>query len=272
MKNTQTFTRLIKSALLLVSLAGFVLLQACSSSNNPAAPATDASGLYTAGAATINGTDVNDVTAIIHNDRLMMFTSTLKVLYDGTIVENADGSFSATVDVYHLGVKLAQTAEMTGSIDNRSQVTGDIIGTGLGNATFTLVFNSIYDRDASLERIVTDSTDPLWIGEGIIGSGDSDIPLIKMDFLTNETLLVGVGGSFSFPSCVSQNGTYSLESQVNIYQLDMALVHGGDCTDSIGYTGFSVVVDSDPATPNTDDELIMVIANGTFSVFGVINK
>jgi len=138
-------------------------LQGCfHDDDDPATPpATDASGLYTDGNATIDGTDVSDLTAIIYNDRLMMFTSTLNVLYDGAISENTDGSFTSTVDIYIKGAKEAATADITGSMDNRSQVTGTIVGTGAGNANFTLVFNDLYDREATLPRIVTDGTDPL---------------------------------------------------------------------------------------------------------------
>ena len=102
-----------------------------------------------------------------------------------------------------------------------------------------------------------------------------------MDFLSDNTVRAETDGTASIPECITPSpfqtndpqSTYSLEDQVNIYLLDMILTSENDCTqEGIDYTGFATVIDSDPANPNTDDELIMVITNGVFSVFGVINK
>jgi len=276
-----TFATRIKNKNLSVIIAVFMGistlfgLQGCSD-DDPAAPTTDASGLYTDGNATIDGTDVSDLTAIIYNDRLMMFTSTLNVLYDGTISENTDGSFTSTVDIYIKGTKEAATADITGSIDNRSQVTGTIVGTGAGNATFTLVFNDLYDREATLPRIVTDGTNPLWLGTGSsIGTGGvAPQDRLEMDFLTTNLLNIEVAGSFLEARCKSKDASFTLTSQANIYLLSAEIENVINTCQIIGtnYTGFATVIDSDPTNPNTDDLLIMAISNGTNSVFGLINK
>jgi len=249
-------------------------LQGCFHDDDDDPAAIDASGLYTDGNATIDGTDVSDLTAIIYNDRLMMFTSTLNVLYDGTIVEKDDGSFTSTVDIYVLGAKEAATADITGNIDNRSQVTGTIVGTGVGNASFTLMFNDLYDRDATLPRIVTDGGAPLWLGEGSSAGGTLPDDRLEMDFLTSNLLNIEVAGSFLEAWCKSKDASFTLASQSNIYHLSTELENVISSCQIIGtnYTGFATVIDSDPTNPNTDDLLIMAISNGTNSVFGFINK
>jgi hypothetical protein len=255
--------------LLLISSVALVGCNSSGSSTPP--PATDASGLYTDGTATIDGTAVTDLTAIIYNDRLMMFTNTLNVLYDGTIAENADGSFTSIVDIYILGVKEAATANITGNISNRSQVTGTIGGTGVANATFTLVFNDLYDRDATLPRIVTDGVDPLWLGTG---STTNPQLRLEMDFLSTNLLNMEVSGTDVLANCTSENGSFTIAPQKNIFTITIDLLNNIVTCNIPGtnFTGLVTVIDSDPLTPNTDDVLIMAMSNGTNSIFGTINK
>ena len=75
----------------------------------------------------------------------------------------------------------------------------------------------------------------------------------------------------------NQTGTNAIpDNQVNVYTLKEDITAFIVCTDlenTYDYTGFATVLDIDAnSTKATDDLLWYVVANGTFSVYGIFTR
>lgn len=262
------------SALIFI-LSVFFVLPGCSSSSDPAIvpgplPDQDASGLYKSGTGNLDGSPVDDIIAFVHNDRLMAFSVTAKILIDGSIDSVTEDEYTATVTVYKDGVMAQENVSVTGMVMNESQVSGTLNGTGVGSGDFSLTFDPLYSRGATSDRILTG------LGNAF-GDVFMDIPSMETTnfsmFLFNNIInytLTTVNTSLNpIPRCDHDGTSVITDSTINIYTLQEVITQTQNCTISTSnYTGFAAVVDG----VAEDDTILYAVSNGLNSVFSVITK
>ena len=268
-------TRSIK---LFLMMAIFALgLQACgggSSSTPPAGPLPDQNGegIYS-GTATVDqgNTDITDLKGMIYGTRIMVFSVLNHVLYDGTLTSVSSDDFTATLDVYENGVKTQTAVPASGKVLSANSIIGTMgtVGNvGNHNGTFTLNYDSIYERGATTARIeatgFNKTTGPTY--SSINSTTDN------YDFRITG-MLFGIASN----TCPSASEVYAIpDSTVNIYTIDNIdiLDAGGDaCPSTVegsGYSGLITVVDD--GIGGTDNKIIIAYSNGTNSVFGILDK
>ena len=205
MKKTPAFTRLIKSALLLVSVTGLLSVQGCfHDDDDPVIPSEDASGLYTGTGSVNSGTTLADVRGFVHDGRFIFFDAAEAVLYDGQLSSTANGNVAASINVYKDGAKVTPTAvNATGTVSNRSSMSLVLNGTGYAEGTLTLTFDPLYDRGATIAKLAATPSVP-W-------EGDAHTPLTTVSGLVRVTSSTDVNdntidGDTGAPSQCFYNG------------------------------------------------------------------
>ncbi len=274
--------------LLSALLIGFIALtgiQGCSSSSSstpppPAVPLSDqdASGLFKSGTAELNSgaTMLNDLRAFVYQGRIMMFSVNGHILYDGQINTITSDDYTATVDVYEVGVKTQSGVSVTGKVTSQSQITGTIAGTGTYSGSFTLTFDPAYNTAVPLPTISNNLPDE-WDGDliselslvGDVGVADNGV---FFDDGTNKT----IGGTVQ--SDVGQDcefeGVVIPDVNKNIYVYTLQFpssspFNSAKCSlmplDS-DYTGFASVL----SETSIENELLMAFTDGNQSVFGLL--
>ncbi len=239
-----------------------------------ALPNQDGSGIYN-GTATVDvNTDITDLRGIIYNNRFMFFSVTANphVLYDGTITSITSDDYTATVDVYENGVKTQTAVAVTGKVLTATSITGTIGTSGTAgnhNGTFSLTFDSVYNRAGTTARIeATGFNKTTGTTYGTLNP-ISD----RYDFRTDFSF--GVAST----TCDIINEVYAIpDTAINIYTIDnidiVDLTGISDlCLDSYegsGYSGLITVVDD--GISGTDNRILIAYTNGTNSVFGLLTK
>lgn len=272
MKKTTAFTRLIKSALLLVSVTGLLMVQGCSGSSSSPAPNPDqvASGLYKDGAANLNGgvSTPTDLIGFVHDNRFIVFSVSAHLLIDGAMTAPTGDSYTATADVYESGVKTQTGISVTGTVTTESSLSLTLAGAGLGSGTIDLLFDPLYGRGATNARI-----------ELRDGTGSILMSFLGMETTNFDAFFPGDVASYNFSSVrispsvdvCRHNGDYIIpDASINIYTLqdEISITSGCATTSYTGYTGFAAVIDG----TNADDTILYAVTNGTNSVFAIITK
>lgn len=267
----------VRSTFSTLIFIGLVLgMQACGGSKAPPAPLPDqdGSGIYS-GTATVDvNTSITDLRGIIYNSRLMFFsaTATPHVLYDGTITSISSDDYTATVDVYENGTKTQTAVAVTGKVLTANSITGTIgtAGTaGNHNGTFSLAFDSAYNRPATTARVNTSGLNRgSWTAYGT-----QDIALMEFEARTDFSFfVVNSGGAGCFI-----NNVYTIpDATVNIYKVDnfdIIDTGGNVCLDSYEGTGYSGLFSLfDDAIDGDDSRFLVAYSNGTNSVFGLVTR
>lgn len=265
------------SALLLVGLV--IGLQGCGGGGGGTPPPgittdQDGSGIYT-GTATVDvNTPITDLKGIVYNNRIMFFSATASphVLYDGTITSVTNDDYTATVNVYENGVLTADKTgiAVTGKVLTANKITGTLgtAGTaGNHNGTFSLTYDSIYERGATLARIDADGLNQA-TGQ-TYGTLD-----LSGEYLFNSSFSFGFLGTGS--STCQIGDVYSIpDAAVNVYAINNIDIvdPSTTCQDSYegtGYSGLITVVDD--SVDGADSRIVIAYTNGTNSVFGIVNK
>lgn len=263
-----TGVRSIFSTLIFIGLV--FGMQACGSGGGAPAPLPDqdGSGIYS-GTATVDvSTEITDLKGIIYNNRIMVFSILTDVVYDGTITSITSDDYTATVDVYENGAISQTGVTVTGKVITANTISGTIGTSGTAgnhNGTFSLTFDSIYNRGATPERIEA-------IGFNQWSGIMYDVQDSNTRISTSTTLSFTSTGLDAINCDIID--VYSIPSStVNIYEFtNMEVVNGASCPYlGTGFSGFSSVVDSAPPTL-TDDVLWIVYTNGTHSAFGVVMR
>ena len=267
MKKTTAFTRLIKSALLLVSVTGFILVQGCSDSNNPVVITPDPvnpTGYYT-GSATVKESDdltellLDDLQVMINGTRFTAMSVSKVVLYDGTITDITDNDFTAEVTVYVNGQNPV-VAAMTGTITEGSQIVGDITGAGAANGSFTLTYSPSNSDVASLAKLDNQGDVSAWAGRLNLNTNSNVV--FQVDDVGSISSVSGIptnGGDFA--GC-RFNGTFTPISNTNLYTANLTLFNCvNTAISNTNYTGLvTTEINVDP-----DDVLVLGFSNGEFS-------
>ena len=210
--------------LIVIALVG---LQACGGDGSPATNANPTGYYDNSGTATIddNGTDtgvatgIADLQAMINGNRFMMISDAEGLFYDGTITSISINDFAANVSVYKHG----PDATITGTITEKSKITGALTGTGAGNGSFTLQYALSNNQAADLSRIEKSTFGDVW--EANIGnatSGETTGFQINNGGITGQTVASADG---FFQTCIISSGSFVPVNGTSLYEvtLDMTL-------------------------------------------------
>lgn len=245
-----------------------ISLSACGGGGGSSAPNQDASGIYLNGTGTLDGNGVNDIVAIVVNNRFMAFSETAMVVIDGTVTTVAGNSYTATVKVYKNGVTDGQDIVVSGVVTSGSSMTGTLGGTGLGSGDFSLTFSLDYNNSASISNIVSTFANP-WVGPmyselpNSTGTNTDDFEIAASGSYSMSVSDTGVPSPDGY--CL-YNGMITIpNSAVNVFVIQQALdvtsTHP-DCSTGGDYSGYMSYVNND---------LIYMSTNGTNSLFGTLS-
>ena len=219
---------------------------------------------YFSGNARLNAIDLTDITGMMYNGRLMLFSPSQNVLFDITAFTSTVNDYTANVDVYVDGVKTTQTVTLTGTTDEMS-ITGTFDGgSGLATGSFSIVFDVNNNVAATSDRILHPGAGA-WVGT--IYGVDTDP---NGSFRTDPNSLAS-GDYFIYdntaPSCATGSELMAIpDNQVNIYTLSHRVQQNIDCQYlGVDYTGLTSVL-----SINAVNTLVFAYANGTYSLFGVM--
>ena len=223
-------------------------------------------GYYT-GTANVNSVTLDDLTGMMYDNRLLMFSPSANVLYDITFTSITVESFTATAQVYVNGdindPGSLVNLDLSGTTDESSIMGNFTGGSGLGDGSFTLSFDSNNNVGATIDRIMVTTGTSRWGGDiyGVEVSQDVGrfVPANDASYIATDQ------GS---PSC-QYSGTLVIPSgELNIFQLahDVEELHSCQYI-SASHTGFASVI-----SLNGVDTLVYAFANGSYSFFAIMEK
>ena len=255
-------------------------LAACSGgSSSPKNESAD--GLFKNGTANLNGGSVmlNDLRALSYGNRIIIFSLSGNLLFDGQITNITVDDYTATFDVYDAGAIAQSGVSVTGKVTTASQITGTLNGTGVASGTFTLVFDSTYNTGASNSRIIP----PI--------NSDWGTNLLTTFSLASDTNfqdnlgMIDTGGALSVNGPIANDAATtgcSLEGPMAIpdSNLDLYTVEN-DFPSSLSpnsticpfvdpavkFTGFAAVLSE--SAP--DNDLLYAVTNGDYAIFGKLS-
>jgi len=221
---------------------------------------------YFSGTATLNNTDLTDLTGIMYNSRLMLFSPSQNVLFDITAFSAAVFAYTATVDVYEAGVLTQTGVTLSGTTDEASISGTFASGAGLAVGGFNIVYDINNNIGATLPRIEAVGVNS-WSGN-VYGKVNS----------SSGALSSNISGEYNLfdDNCTSTfNVLFNIpDAQLNIYELSHDVLDSGVAACqyiSTGHTGFVSVI-----SINSVDTLVFAYSNGanagTVSLFGVLTK
>ena len=223
---------------------------------------------YFSGNARLNAIDLTDITGMMYNGRLMLFSPSQNVLFDITAFNSTVNDYTANADVYEAGFK-TETITLAGTTDEMS-ITGTFDGgSGLATGSFSIVFDVNNNVAATSERI-------LHPGAGNWAGTIYGVEIDPRAALRTDPDLITSGDYTMFdydsPSCTTYEEVMTIpDEQINIYQLSHN-VSNRDLGDNVrclyistGHTGFTSVLSIDSV--NT---LVFAYANGAISLFGIM--
>ena len=262
-----TGVRSIFSTLIFI---GLVLgMQACGGSGGGTPTPADANptGYYeNTGIATVDATAaINDLQAMINGNRLMMISDTEGLFYDGTITSISVNDFTANVSVFKHGEPIASpSATISGTITEKSKITGTLTGIGAGNGIFTLQYATTNNLAADLTRIERDSTTPAQWESDIGGGGDTT----RFEVVSGTIGVPNFSSNGFFAGCNVGSGSFTPINGTSLYEVTMNVT---GCTTNPGadltYVGLAA---SWTLGGSADDRLAIGVTdvNSTFSING----
>lgn len=221
---------------------------------------------YFTGSATVNSTALTDMTGMMYDNRLMMFSPTANVLYDITFTDITVNDFTATATVYVNGdindAGSQSSVSLSGTTDEAT-INGTFSGgSGLADGSFELTFDVNNNVGATLARI--EGTLDRYTGD-IYGIDNDSSGRFSSDALGDYSISDSDGSS-----CGISPGAVLVipDNLLNIYLLDHDVVDRISCEYiSLGHTGFASVV-----SVNSVNTVVFAYANGSVSLFGVMTK
>ena len=200
---------------------------------------------------------INDLQAMVSGDRIMMMSTANGLLYDGTITDISGNSFTADFTIYTDGENPIN-ATGSGTIFEQAKIEGTLIGSGVGNGTFTLTYAQATEQQAAdLVRI----EERLWDGNSVDGPSYA-FNIDAQGGLTNRFaagLDVPIFDGCEIDGMVAPvNGSSLYEVTATLTNCDVPVVS------NTNYTGFSV----SRTDSLVDDTLVLVLSNGAYSPNG----
>jgi len=214
---------------------------------------------YFTGTSTVSP-GLGEVTGMVYDHRLMMFSITQNVLYDIAFTMSSVTEFSGTANIYVNGAISQSGVGITGTT-NDAQISVTMAGTGIASCTFDMLYDLNSNRGATIARILAPNPND-W--QGSIYGQDNDN---SADFSVDSSG-VYFGVDFTTPNACSYTGTLDIPSaEANIYKLAHNVDDAISCLYiSTGHTGFASVING----TSIDNKLVYAFANGSISVFAVM--
>ena len=259
-----TGTRSLFTALILVGLV--FGLQACSGGGGSSTPKdANPTGYYdNNGTASVNAgaTTISDLQGLINEKRFMMISDATGLIYDGKITSISANDFAANVSVFKHGQPIASpNATISGTITEKSKITGTLTGTGDGSGTFTLQYASTNTQAANLTRIERNGGN-FWDSE--IGGGSD---LTAFSVTSGVISLPSRASDGFFQSCAISSGTFTPINGTSLYTVTLNMTSCSPNADAnLTYVGLAATW----SFTGTDDRLIIgaTDVNSTYSVNG----
>ena len=184
-----------------------------------------------------------DFAGLVYNNYLVAFSSSAGTLYEGTVFVNGS-TLSGTVDVY-IGGAYSNTTVLSGTVNGGVSISGsDDVG-----ATFTLAYDSLYDRTSSLAKVAG-----IWsITEGAF----------------TQTIVVASDGTFTgsdTDGCLHNGAITILDASHNIYRVANTVSSCGIFNGS--YLGYATLDDF----AGTNDAIIVSQSNASWVSLGALIK
>ncbi len=219
---------------------------------------------YFTGTASLNSTDYTDITALVYDNRVLMFSPTANVLYDIAMTP-ALGVYTGTVEVYVDGVIEQASAVTVSGTTDESQLAGTFSGgTGFASGSFDVAFDTSNNMGATLGRIEGVGLDE-WTGN--FYGYDVDTGRFSSDSMVGY-----FGTDATIERCYFFNTFDIPNPDISIYKMSHALERQsvGNCSspyESTGHTGFAAVVDD----AGTDDMMVFAFNNDNIALFGIMH-
>jgi hypothetical protein len=214
---------------------------------------------YFTGTSTVSP-GLGEVTGMVYDRRLMMFSVTQNVLYDVVFTMTSETEFSGSANVYENGAVSQPGVTVTGTT-NDAQISVTVSGTGLASGVFDMLYDINSNRGATIARILAPNPDD-W--QGSIYGQDNDN---SADFSVDGSG-VYYGVDFTTPNACHYTGILGLPPvDANIYFLEHDVDDTLSCLYiSTAHTGFASVING----TSIDNKLVYAFANGSISVFAVM--
>lgn len=232
-----------------------LVLAACggggSSSDTPGAVTTsDATGIWQ-GTITQSGIGTFAVVGLIYGNDLRFISVDAGVLYEGTLTITGT-NFTATTTNIDINGGVASTSTLTGTIITASSITGTFTSSDGGSGSFSLTYDPITTRGASLA-----TTDGNWSATDGMGY--------------TMTLSIDANGLLTgsdTDGCVFNGTVAVLDPAVNIYGIAVDVSLCADAAFNGSYDGYGVVGDTTVA----NDTLTFVVSNAGFIIVGELDR
>jgi hypothetical protein len=220
--------------------------------------------------------EISNLQAMVAGDRIMMMGTSIvdgdevRFLYDGTITITQN-SFEASFRIYTTtvissvgtGGQNPIDATASGTIDEGKSITGTLVGSGVGNGTFSLNYGVSNNQAADILRIENGPDNINWSAKIGGGAGEQEFIIDNAGSITHD--LSSGGGVFS--TC-NMDGTITPISGTSLYSVIITLTtcNAGGGLPNGDYTGLAASRTQDLLDP--DDTLVFAVTNGTYSPNG----
>lgn len=243
----------------------------------------NATGYYSTGSLNVHDNmgnalpPITDLQGIVSNNRVMMFSTSSGLSYDGTFAVTGD-SFNGTVAVYTYG-RDAVTVNISGTITVGTTLAGSFTGTGAGSGSFSLDYANTNNQVADISRVVRPPPPSGRDWRGMV----ADAPAFAFSFLIPQpsgsnplalefynSLVVSPAGYFA--ACQPGAGFITAIAQTNLYDVSGTSLVGCSPNTAIintNYSGLATVLTDATVNAKADNSLIFMLSNGTYHFYGV---
>ena len=202
--------------------------------------------------------EITNLQAMVSGNRIIMMsvmntpTETKGLLYDGMITRTSDNDFTADFTIYTDGEN-PMSATASGTITEGAKIEGELVGSGVGGGTFSLLYASTNDQAAAVASA--------WLGGG---GGFFEIGFTITD--TGSLDHDESAGITPFKLC-KMNGTVTPVSGTRLYSVSVELTNCDDPLVEGAYTGLTTTRDGTAA----NNLLVYSVSNGAYTVSGEFN-
>ncbi len=229
-----------------------------------------ATGYYTGSAdvkADNNTTNLNipDLRAMVNGDRLMLMSLNQQLLYDGTI-SITGSSYSGSVTLYKSGARISTTPiVVSGTITTGSNIAGTLAGSGAGNGTFSVLYDSLNTQAASLARVVSTVERSYWGGAFYLPYASDTRLMFKA---TSGGVVEHVDGAIVgyFSDCRFEGNSITPVANSSLYLFDITFSSCDEVARRSNYTGLVTNL-SVTTAPTVGDLVLVALSNGESAGF-----
>ena len=222
---------------------------------------------YFFGTATMGSIEVNDLTGLAYDGRLMLFSKTgnPNVLYDikGMVVDGT--TYTATADVYEDGEIVSSDISVSGE-STEASITGTTSGEGFSKVSFEVSFiEESNQRAATMDRLAALLN---WDGMGYGLQVDDYTFAINED--TAKSVFIDRNKSNKI-TCTFDSTAVMPPLAIAIYFINSIAIRVNEACNysEKEYNGFAAIINNGDAV---DDTFVYAFFNGTHSQFGVLEK